>query len=100
MTHEVTDIYLDDILPMINYKPAARGSPHEDWRAAEGTELGQSQQQQDVAISQAFDEAISRAFLQGTDQDFTRLLEVSHLSRRWHCVSLYQPTTAKLVIRK
>lgn len=71
--HEVTDMYLDDILPMLQYQPAQS-------KNARRPKIKPSQASPPAWLKVALDAAIENAFLQGRDQDFEQLLEVE----AWH----------------
>ena len=65
----MTDVYLEEILPIIGYKPAGRFAASSRAAASRSPTLSSERQAE-------LDAAISDAFLRGTDEDFERLLEV------------------------
>lgn len=68
-THPVTDVYLDEILPMIGYSPSGNFMRNDATSLKPVPKAGKEFQAQ-------LDDALTGAFLDGSEASFRRLLQV------------------------
>ena len=75
-THTVTDVYLDEILPLIGYQSSGSFSDKHSNKPGKQADLSPE-------VQAAIDGAIFETFLDASEDSFDRLLEVPFSPQKW-----------------